>query len=427
METVPPELLARMPLDCGDLAALAQTSKAMLEVVSAARCIRGVTVRHAFVGALNHPRYRTLTALCVKGPFVPRGRTPPLAVPRPMPFLTSLHALDCWPNAHWSTVVDHAPTLRELVVFPVFTAVNYPAALQSCLDLMTQAARLPSLWKLEIRGTGSVVWGDGWNRVRGAGLSGTRQAVLHAPPVSVTARHVAITGHQFFPALDGPFESAELEEPHDATMRMLDRLGGRARATLRDLTWSAPSFEVARKPFPPGLDALRRVRMRMADIRCPTEFQAVLEALQFLPPGLEDVHLFFDISKMAGTDPRLPLKMTPLAHLAPASLTIGMSFATRGSGDLLSKLLGARPDRLTKVTLRADTAPGDTLRAAARAARDKSRETSAAIFRLEQACYVTDADKEAMLAAFPRVTHLKLLQFVLGFSELEILRWCGVS
>lgn len=398
MLALPVDLLALLPLDRTSLARLACTCTGLRDAVAEVECIRGVTVAETRMARLAHPRYEPLTSLCVVGPSQPWSTLPsPVPVPQPMPYLRTLRLHNCRPQSaeFWDAVLDRAPKLAELAVCPVFYGVNYEAILTSCADMMRLLTDLRGLTRLELRGSGLVLWGrrccdttTAMGKAFAAGAAMASMPIVRLPEL----RELVVTGQQLCPAVDASLRSAILEEPNDACM--LDRLGPAARLALEDLDWSAPAHRLVQPTTLTTLTNLRTLDVTARGIRTPAAFDDVLRSLSHVPPGLTCLTVRLDFSRMSGEDPTLRYDVAPLSHLARLTrIEVQVSFATRGCGALLTGLLGL-PQTVARATVRAEDGPAESLRDAWNAwcADDadpegpEMMELAAEIAQLERAC-----------------------------------------
>ena len=350
-----PEILALLPLDKASWAALACTSRAMHDAVAAARCIRGVRVGEANVSILAHPRYESLTTLRIRT----RRHTPsPIPVPRPMPHLRFLELDGCQPLNFWDVVADRAPRLRHLVVRPAFTVETYASSLLSLAHLAECLPRM-RLDALEVKGTGSVVWGNLSYAIRhGPGIRAAQTCQACPIPMPSLTR-LCVTGQQVALHVRAPLDNVDIEELNDDDVsgpRMLDGLG----SVVRVLCWSAPASRFPSPHFPPHLSTLD---LRVRAIQTPGLFDECVRTLASVPASLTSLRVDLDISHMEGSNPFLDYDRRPLAHLVILTkLEVWVSFPTRGCQALVHSLLGAPSRSLVDVQLAAYRSPTEAMR-----------------------------------------------------------------
>ena len=421
MQTLPHDLLARLPLCQRSLARLARTCASLRDGVAAVWCGRGIHLHARHLACLRDDRYAPLRSLRVHGAFAG-------PLPRPFPALRRLRLERCRPvdDAFWARLARDTPELRSLSVRVQFEGGSYAATLRSLRALLdTLPALWPRLEELQLHGEGIVLW-----RSRGRSCPGRRRpcSPLHdalaavdevaaMPPARLppALARLEITGRQFCPPVDAPLLHARLDEPYDAGAEGLAaRLGPLARARLTSLVWSVPA---AVAPLP-SLERLRDLDVRVVEIRTADALDAAIDALGTLPPTLERLRAELDFEHLAD-GPLLPrFDRAPLAGLPRLrALDLTLSFPTRNWGQLLDGLLGAPAACLEAASLTAEHGPAFTARQwrdyllrdeGADPDDDSIRELDWEIEEEERACAVPRERRDAALAAFPRLRALSL-------------------
>lgn len=360
LDQLPLDVVAQLPLGAADLCRAACVCRGLRDAIARLRCARGQTVHERHLHLLGAPRYEPMTALRVVGPSAASAGLPPAPVPRAMPRLRELRLERCRMHApgYWAAAVARAPALQTLVVAPEFGCTSYRWLLESLTDLMARAPGWTSLTRLELRGTGPVLWrtdGVDWLQPR-AHPTWQACAAMHAlPPARLPSlRQLGVVGRQACFGVDAPLEVAAVEDPDDPAASMVARLGPLARPTLHNLSWSLPARGVAGLCALPEFGALATVSLVVRDVDAPATLDAALAGLALLPPGVTWLRLALDVARLDPCAAAVRLDAAPLSHLARLhTLSVRLTTPVRGSGDLVSGLLGA-PATVRLAVLRAD-------------------------------------------------------------------------
>ena len=402
MESLPCELVGRLPVDQGSLASLACASKSMRRAVTDAWTFRAVRLSEDHIGAMHRLSARHLVVTGPRRPGAPPSRPSPAPVPRPSPALASLELRDArvYSDDFWTDVFAKAPALVEVVVHPVFFPDTFDMTLRSCFCLMRLGC--DRLERLEVRGSGYPLC-----------FPSVTTAPSFAFPRLV---HLAVTGPQVCAGIDAPLlESAVLEEtnfmfraPNNRSPWAVRRLSDHTKGAIKRLVWSTPVYKV---PLPPGFAALVDLDVAVRDIRTPYEFSQALASMRHVPPTVAHLRITLEFSTMRWDCCPLDYDVPVLAHLpALEVLEVVVSFPSPGVGGLVRTMLGARPRPLRRVSLRALGGPAESHESLLREMHGDGVDPEASevedlelvIASVHLACMVPSADARAAMATFAR-------------------------
>lgn len=420
MESLPLDVLDRIPLDNLAQGALACTSTSFRDAIAALRCRRGVCIFERHARCFQSPRYQALETLLVKGPTQPLSTAPsPPPLAQVFPRLASLTLVYCrpFPSTFWDALFANAPALKSLVVRPVLYGMNYAATINSLMRLLRSegAHRLDTL---EIMGDGLVVWSRSFGVPPDTPMEqayASNAAMKASPMIHFSGlRVLTITGRQFYPSLDAPLEKATLQEPWEDAL-LLDRMGPTARNTLKSLRYELSIDRLGAVRHLQTFTVLKHLDIAFVSLHIPRHFDAALQSLALLPPCLEDLHVNLGFMRFLGEDVVLDYDTSPLRHLARLRhLHFTVSYATPNCAPLFVNLLGTRAPTLDRVTLKATHGAADRLKEMRdRLCEDEffEYEYNADLDRLhdrikevEDASRVPRADMETALERFPHAT-----------------------